>query len=104
MRRYIYGLALILMVLPVYAAKKKTLPAVSATDLRTERLVNPMSIDTPHPRLGWRIESSEKDVMQTRCHIIVASTRAKAEALDGDLWDVTLEGDRSQWVPYQERP
>ncbi len=101
MRRYIYGLALILMVLPVYAAKKKTLPAVSTTDLRTERLVNPMSIDTPHPRLGWRIESSEKDVMQTRCHIIVASTRAKAEALDGDLWDVTLEGDRSQWVPYQ---
>lgn len=89
------------MVLPVYAAKKKTLPAVSTTDLRTERLVNPMSIDTPHPRLGWRIESSEKDVMQTRCHIIVASTRAKAEALDGDLWDVTLEGDRSQWVPYQ---
>lgn len=65
------------MVLPVCAAKKKTLPAVSATDLRTERLVNPMSIDTPHPRLGWRIESSEKDVMQTRCHIIVASTRAK---------------------------
>lgn len=101
MRRYIFGLALILMVLPVYAAKKKTLPAVSTTDLRTERLVNPMSIDTPHPRLGWRIESSEKDVMQTRCHIIVASTRAKAEALDGDLWDVTLEGDRSQWVPYQ---
>lgn len=101
MRRYIYGLALILMVLPVCAAKKKTLPAVSTTDLRTERLVNPMSIDTPHPRLGWRIESSEKDVMQTRCHIIVASTRAKAEALDGDLWDVTLEGDRSQWVPYQ---
>lgn len=89
------------MVLPVCAAKKKTLPAVSATDLRTERLVNPMNIDTPHPRLGWRIESSEKDVMQTRCHIIVASTRAKAEALDGDLWDVTLEGDRSQWVPYQ---
>lgn len=101
MRRYIYGLALILMVLPVYAAKKKTLPAVSTTDLRTERLVNPMSIDTPHPRLGWRIESSEKDVMQTRCHIIVASTREKAEALDGDLWDVTLKGDRSQWVPYQ---
>ena len=64
MRRYIYGLALILMVLPVCAAKKKTLPAVSTTDLRTERLVNPMSIDTPHPRLGWRIESSEKDVMR----------------------------------------
>ena len=101
MRRYIYGLLLILLALPVCAAKKKSSPVVSVTDLRTERLVNPMSIDTPTPRLGWRIESSEKDVMQTRCHIIVSSDPAKAEALEGDLWDMTLEGDRSQWVPYQ---
>lgn len=101
MRRYIYGLLLMLLALPVGAAKKKSSPVVSVTDLRTERLVNPMSVDTPVPRLGWRIESSEKDVMQTRCHIIVSSDRAKAEALEGDLWDMTLEGDRSQWVPYQ---
>ena len=79
-------------------------PIVSVTDLRTERLVNPMSIDSPTPRLGWRIESTENNVSQTACHIIVASTREKAEALEGDLWDVTINGDRSQWIPYGGKP
>ena len=44
------------------AAGKKKIPVVSVTDLRTEHLVSPMSIDTPTPRLGWRIESTESDV------------------------------------------
>ena len=48
-------------------ARKKPMAqaAVTVTDLRTERLVNPMSIDTPTPRLGWRIEATVNDVMQT---------------------------------------
>lgn len=104
MSRFKLWIALALIALPVYAVRKKPLPTVRVTDLRTERLVNPMSIDTPEPRLGWRIESSEREVMQTKCHIIVASTREKAEALEGDLWDATLQGDRSQWVPYHGKP
>ena len=92
------------------AAKKAQLPVVSVCDLRAERLVNPMSIDTPTPRLGWRLESTARDVKQTAYHIIVASTREKAEALEGDLWDETLaegepgtprNGKRSQWIPYE---
>ena len=70
------------------------------TDLRTERLIAPMSIDTPTPRLGWRIESTKKDVMQTSYHLIVASTRQKAEALEGDLWDSQQSTDQSQWITY----
>ena len=80
-------------------AKKAVFP-VSVTELKTERMVSPMSIDTPTPRLGWIITSQQKDVMQTSCHIIVASTAEKAEKLEGDLWDVTLPGDRSQWITY----
>ena len=91
------------------AAKKAQQPVVTVCDLRTERLVNPMSIDTPTPRLGWRIESTAKDVMQTAYHLIVASTQEKAEAMEGDLWDVTNDrsinvpnnGSRSQWIPYE---
>ena len=95
--------------LTALAAKKVAVPAVSVTDLRTERLVNPMSLDTPTPRLGWRLESTKRDVKQTAYHLIVASTREKAEALEGDLWDVTNNrrieepnnGSRSQWIPYE---
>ena len=104
MKRTISILVLALVAVTLYAAPKRPSPVVSVTDLRTERLVNPMSIDTSVPRLGWRITSSEKDVMQTQCRILVASTREKAEALEGDLWDVTLQGDRSQWVTYQGKP
>jgi len=84
------------------ARKKQVEPVVSVCDLRTERLVNPMSLETPTPRLGWRITSKANDVAQTAYHIIVASTREKAEALEGDLWDSgTVSSDESQWVGYE---
>ena len=92
---------LCLLSLPMTAARKKTPFLVKATDLRTERLVNPMSVDTSSPRLGWRIESTANDVMQTSYRLIVSSTPEKAQALEGDLWDTTAETDQSQWVPYQ---
>ncbi|MGN1376357.1 MAG: hypothetical protein ACI4V5_07365, partial [Prevotella sp.] len=94
MTKKIFFIVLTLAIcLPVTAAKKKTAKKavfpVSVTELKTERMVNPMSIDTPTPRLGWIITSQKHDVMQTSCHIIVASTAEKAQALDGDLWDTT---------------
>ena len=48
--------------------------ALRVTDLRTEQLKNPLGIDICHPRLGWRIESDEQNVMQTAYHILVASS------------------------------
>ena len=45
---------LCLAVLAAMAAKKK-LPPIHVGDLRTELMTNPMSIDTPTPRLGWVI-------------------------------------------------
>lgn len=86
------------------AAKKKTTrknaAAVAVTDMRTERMVNPMSLDTPTPRIGWRIVSDKNDVMQTSYRIIVASTPEKAQNLEGDLWDESASSDRSQWIVY----
>ena len=107
--RRLLVLLLSLLALTTLSARQKQQTMLAVTDLRTERLVNPMSIDTPTPRLGWRIESTLRDVRQTAYHIVVASTREKAEALEGDLWDVTNDrngeepnnGTLSQWVPYE---
>ena len=103
-KAFITALAVALC-MPVMAARKqnakKSQFPVAVTELKTERMVNPMSIDTSTPRLGWIITSDENDLMQTACHIIVASTPEKAEKLEGDLWDATLLGDRSQWVRYE---
>ena len=80
--------------------KTVKVPPVTVTDLRTERMVNPMSIDTPTPRIGWRISSTLDGVTQTAYHLIVASTEEKARALEGDLWDTNATTDQSQWVEY----
>ena len=77
---------------------------VRVTDLRTELLVDPMSIDTPTPRLGWRIEAARNDVRQVRYRLIVSSTRENAERMKGDLWDTTVDSDQSQWVRYAGKP
>ena len=99
-RNNLLTLLLCLATLTATAAPKKKAVLIRATDLRTERMQNPMSIDTPTPRLGWRIDTPLNDVMQTSYHLIVASTPAKAEALEGDLWDSTANTDQSQWVTY----
>lgn len=50
--------------------------AIDITDLRTELLKSPEGIDVRQPRLSWRIESDEQNVIQTAYHILVASSRS----------------------------
>ena len=68
---------LCLAALTATAAKKKQVNPIRVSHLRTERMIQPMSVDTPTPRLGWAIDTDAgiKDVMQTEYHLIVASTR-----------------------------
>lgn len=100
----IFIILLSLVSLTITSANKKKALQINVTDLRTERLVNPMSIDTPTPRLGWRIETNTNDVKQTCYHLIVSSTPEKAQAFDGDLWESIVDTDQSQWISYQGKP
>ncbi|MDE6987131.1 MAG: alpha-rhamnosidase, partial [Bacteroides acidifaciens] len=76
--------------------------AIGIADLRTEQLKNPLGIDTRQPRLGWRIESNEQNVIQTAYHILVASSPELLAQGKGDCWDSgKIESDASQWVTYQ---
>ncbi len=77
----------------------------SITDLRTEQLKNPAGIDVRQPRLSWRIESDERNVIQTAYHILVASSPELLEQGKGDIWDSgKIESDASQWIVYQGKP
>lgn len=94
-------LVAMLLALPVSAKPKKQKTAdIAVVNLTAERLKNPLSLDTPTPRLGWQIVSQKNDVMQTSAQIVVSSSREKAENLDGDLWTETINGDKSQWISY----
>ena len=76
--------------------------AIGIIDLRTEQLKNPAGIDVRQPRLSWRIESDEQNVIQTAYHILVASSPELLEQGKGDIWDSgKIESDASQWITYQ---
>ena len=93
----------IVIVFFVYLAIVATVRAenVVAVELRTEQMKNPFGLNTAEPRLSWRIESSENNLIQKAYRILVASS---AELLDkgvGDLWDSgTVKSDESLFILY----
>jgi len=64
--------------LPVYAAK----PLLY--DLTCEYQTNPVGIDNPIPRFSWKMQSTDKEVMQTAYEIKVAIDEKGLKA--GDTW------------------
>lgn len=42
-------------------------------DLRCEQLIDPIGIESPTPRLGWKCHSDSRDFTQRACRILVAS-------------------------------
>ncbi|WP_051698021.1 alpha-L-rhamnosidase [Prevotella sp. 10(H)] len=78
---------------------------IEITNLRCELIKNPKGIDITTPRLSWELISDKKSVLQTSCHILVASSLEKLNANEGDLWDSKqVKSDMSILVPYQGRP
>ncbi len=61
--------------------------AVSVKELRCEYLVNPLGIDNPNPRLGWVLDSQQRNQMQTAYQILVAGNEKNLEPNKADLWD-----------------
>ena len=91
-------LLIILLALPLWLKAAD----VSVTGLRTEQMVDPMGLDTAVPRMSWRLESSQRNVMQTAYRILVASSPELLAQDKGDLWDSgKVESDASVWIPYE---
>ncbi len=59
--------------------------SLDPVDLRCEYLQSPLGLDESHPRLTWRVESSERGEKQTAYQILVASDPSKLDS--PDLWD-----------------
>ena len=99
MRRGVYWIVLMLLTLPVCAAKKKVaIPGVSVTNLTVENLKRPLSIDTAEPRFSWQITSNQQDVRQTAYQIIVCDEQ-------GEVWNTgKVDSDQQLWLPYAGKP
>lgn len=77
-------------------------------DLQCEYLCNPQGIDTPRPRLSWRLaptDSIGKGQKQTGWHIIVASSTQLLDRNTGDIWDSGLvKSSQSIHIVYGGNP
>lgn len=73
--------------------------------LHCEYHVNPLGVDSPHPRLTWRVTSAERGARQTAYRILVASSPGALADDDGDLWDSgRITSDRTVNVAYAGKP
>ena len=85
-----------------------TLPAgakLLPTQLRTEYLVEPSTIETLAPRLTWILESTGRGQRQTAYRILVASSEKSLKRDVGDLWDsAQVASDETVNIPYAGRP
>lgn len=48
--------------------------SISVNDLSCEHKINPVGIETPQPRLSWKLKSAANRVMQQAYQIRVATT------------------------------
>ncbi|HTS17928.1 MAG TPA: family 78 glycoside hydrolase catalytic domain [Verrucomicrobiae bacterium] len=61
--------------------------ALRVVDLKCEYATDPMGIDTPNPRLFWKVASDERGQRQTAYQVLVASSSRILAEDRGDLWD-----------------
>lgn len=70
-------------------------------DLRCESFSNPLGIGVTKPRLGWNIETSTRNWMQSSYQIIVASDSIKLSQNIGDLWNSgRVKSNQNLYIEY----
>lgn len=70
-------------------------------NLRCEMLKSPQGIDVVKPRLSWEIKSDRRNIVQTAYQVLVASSPAKLNANEGDVWNSgKVISSQSIHVPY----
>jgi alpha-L-rhamnosidase len=82
--------------------------ALRPVDLRCEYRTNPLGIDSPAPRLGWKLEAAgaaARGLSQSAYQVLVASSEAILTRNQGNLWDSgKVDDDISIQKPYGGKP
>lgn len=82
----IFRSALAVVLLAIVAGSRCP-AALTVTGLKAEYRTNPLGLDTAKPRLGWILDSDQRDQLQTAYQVLVASSPEKLARNEGDLWD-----------------
>lgn len=86
---------------PAAAVRGSSFSTLQVTALKTEHVIEPLGLETAHPRFRWLLESSQRGQLQAAYQILVASSLEKLQADIGDQWDSgKVTSDNSVEVPY----
>ena len=89
---------------PRIISAESTASTVKLVALRCEYLEAPENIDSPAPRLSWRIESGRRGAAQSAWQIRVASSAEKLARGEADLWDSDrVAGNTTNQIAYAGR-
>jgi len=79
--------------------------ALKPFDLRCEYALNPLGVDTPQPRLFWKLESNTRGAKQTAYEILVASSPELLAQQQGDLWSSgKVKSEETIHIRYTGKP
>jgi len=101
MRQKNFSLVLILL------AVSAILSCTKEADLTVDSLTcnfreNPMGVDLPAPLFGWKIKSSERNIMQSAYRVVVTENPDEVEEDNGTLWDSgKIDSGQSVNVQYE---
>ena len=100
------GLAFATAGIPMARAQTSSLAAPAR--LTVEYLTDPVGLDTPSPRLSWKLTAARPDARNLRqgaYQVLVASTPERLARDEGDLWDSgRVASEQSLNVVYAGRP
>ncbi len=77
---------------------------VKVIDLRTEYHKNPLGLETPAPRLSWKLQDSKRNVRQTAYHIKCANSLKELQNENSLIWNSEkVESNQSVHIEYAGR-
>ena len=95
------AVALLAIALPSTSAQSP----LTVTGLRWEYRANPVGTDAIHPRLSWRLESSERNTIQSAYQVQVTTDSTDLRTGHRVLWDSgKIPTDASLFQPYGGPP
>lgn len=69
--------------------------------LLCEHLANPLGIDNPNPRLGWRLQDSRQGAKQTAYRLLVGTDSMAVVGGQGNMWDSNRINSSDRLVTYE---
>ena len=65
----------------------RSLLALEPAYLTTEYTVRPLGLDVEQPRLGWELQSTERNQRQAAYRVLVATSPERLRPGQADVWD-----------------